>query len=75
MDREGQGSVGRVLVAFGAAALVAALVFRAVASELDLSPAVTVLIAWAVLTGLFMGAALLRRRAQPPEEDEDEGEG
>ncbi len=52
-------------MAFGAAALIAALVFRAVASELDLSPAVTVLLAWAVLTAVFLGASLLRRRAQP----------
>ena len=62
-------------MAFGAAALIAALVFRAVAGELDLSPAVTVLLAWAVLTALFFGASLLRRRARPPEGEDGSDEG
>jgi len=59
---------GRLLVAIGGAALVGAVVFRAIANALDLSPIVAILILWAVLTLAWVAFSLLRARR---DEDED----
>ena len=66
------GGTARRLIAFGAAALAASLIFRALAGELDLEPIWILLIAWAVLTAGFVGTVLLRaRRERTAEEQED----
>jgi len=72
MEREPDGSLGRRLVAFGAAALVVSLLARALSNELDLSPVVTVLIVWAVLTAAFAAFAALRGRGEADGDEEDE---
>ena len=68
-------SLGRRLIAIGAAALVVSLVARAVSQELDISPAVTILIVWAVLTAGFAAYLALRGRREAEEdlgEDEED---
>jgi len=55
-------STGQRLIAVGAVALVAALVFRAASSALDLSPVATILIFWAVITLVFGAFVLIGRR-------------
>jgi hypothetical protein len=66
-------SLGRRLIAIGAAALVVSLVARALSSELDISPAVTILIVWAVLTVLFAGYVWLRGRRVDRDDEDDVG--
>jgi hypothetical protein len=66
-------SLGRRLVAIGAAALVVSLVARALSNELDISPAVTILIVWAVLTVLFAGFVWLRGRQVDGDDEDDAG--
>lgn len=72
MDREPDGTLGRRLIAFGAAALVVSLLARALSNALDLSPVVTVLVVWAVLTAAFAAFVALRGRREPEEDAEDE---
>ena len=74
MEREPDGSLGRRLIAFGAAALVVSLLARALSNELDLSPVVTVLIVWAVLTAAFAAFVALRGRRVEEEAEAEEGE-
>jgi hypothetical protein len=66
-------SLGRRLIAIGAAALVVSLVARALSNELDISPAVTILIVWAVLTVLFAGFVWLRGRRVDEDDEDDVG--
>ena len=67
-------SLGRRLIAIGAAALVVSLVARAVSQELEVSPAVTILIVWAVLTAGFAAFVALRGRREAEEDLEEEDE-
>lgn len=62
MKRESEGVTPRTLLVVAGAALVGSIAFRALAGALDLSPLLTVIVIWIVLTALFLGFVRLRAR-------------
>lgn len=70
MDPDPQGVTPRTLLAVAGAALVGSIAFRAIAQALDLSPVLSVIIIWVVLTVAFLAFLKLRARGEASSSDE-----